>query len=73
MKLVINAVRSSYSNDCKSMTVGELIRFLEDYYYDTEVLLKFDNGYTYGSLSCDSFELESNQSDSDEDQSDSDD
>lgn len=32
------------------MTVGELIRFLEDFEEERPVYLRNDNGYTYGSI-----------------------
>ena len=32
------------------MTVGELIRLLEDYDEDMEVYISNDNGYTYGGI-----------------------
>ena len=38
------------------MTVGELIRYLEDFDEDTPVYLKHDNGYTYGGIRWNSFE-----------------
>lgn len=40
----------------RTMTVGELIAFLEDYDEDTPVYLSFDNGYTYGGISEGRFE-----------------
>lgn len=40
----------------KTMTVGELIAFLEDYDEDTPVYLSFDNSYTYGGISEGRFE-----------------
>ena len=48
--LYINAQREGYGIDQirHTMTVGELIRYLEDFDEDTPVYLKHDNGYTYG-------------------------
>ena len=58
MKLFIEGRRDGYSPEqCyKTMTVGELINFLNQYDEDTEVYLKNDNGYTYGSINENSFE-----------------
>lgn len=54
-KLIIETTRESYSiNSVNSITIGELIKVLE--YYgeynglDAEVVLSFDNGYTYGGI-----------------------
>lgn len=53
MKLFIEGRRDGYSPEqCyETMTVGELINFLNQYDKDIEVYLKNDNGYTYGSIS----------------------
>lgn len=62
--LFIDARRTLYSVDqyCKTLTAGELIALLEQHDEDTPVFLRFDNGYTYGSISehdlLDSSELE---------------
>lgn len=58
MKLFIEGRRNGYATDqCgRTMTVGELIEFLEQFDEDTEIFLKNDNGYTYGSITEDSFE-----------------
>lgn len=58
-KLFIEGRRDGYSpSQCyKTFTVGELIELLQDYDEDMEVYLKNDNGYTYGSISFDSFEV----------------
>ena len=55
-KLIIETVRQNYSvNSCNSMTIKELIKELEYYSEylgeDTEVILSFDNNYTYGGIS----------------------
>ena len=39
-----------------TMTVGELKEFLEQFNDDDEIFLRNDKGYTYGSITCDSFE-----------------
>lgn len=58
MKLFIEGRRTGYSPDqCKNtMTVRELIEWLEQYDDDTEIYLKNDNGYTYGNIDQWSFE-----------------
>ena len=51
MKLIINAMRESYSkDDVQTMTVGELKAFLEDFDDDTRIILSHDRGYTYGGI-----------------------
>lgn len=58
MKLFLEGRRNGYSTEqCgRTMTVGELIAFLEDFDEDTLVYLKNDRGYTYGSITESSFE-----------------
>ena len=58
MRLYIEGRRNGYAPDqCgRTMTVGELICFLEQFDDDTEVFLKNDNGYTYGNITEGSFE-----------------
>ena len=50
--LSISARREGYAVDqiSNTMTVGELIRLLEDYDEDMEVYINNDNGYTYGGI-----------------------
>lgn len=50
--LYINAEREGYGIDQvrRTMTVGELIEWLEPFDEDTPVYLKHDGGYTYGGL-----------------------
>ena len=57
-KLTYSTFREGYGTDQirKTMTVGELIAFLEDYDKDTPMYLSFDNGYTYGGITEDRFE-----------------
>lgn len=54
----IEGRRNGYGPDqCgKTMTVGELISFLEMFDEEAKVYLKNDNGYTYGNISESSFE-----------------
>ena len=56
--LIYSTFREGYGLDQvrKTMTVGELIAFLEDYDEDTPVYLSFDNGYTYGGITEGRFE-----------------
>lgn len=58
MRLFIEGRRNGYAPDqCgRTMTVGELISFLEQFDEDTEVFIKNDNGYTYGNIVERSFE-----------------
>lgn len=57
MKLFIDGRRDGYEpKQCyKTITVGEMIEILQQYDNDTEIYLKNDNGYTYGSIDEDSF------------------
>lgn len=52
--LVFEASRDAYSIDSAAerdaMTVGELIRILQDYNEDDLVIMSHDRGYTYGSI-----------------------
>jgi hypothetical protein len=51
-RLFINGNRNGYSPDqCgRTMTVSELIEYLEQFDGNTPVFLKNDGGYTYGSI-----------------------
>ena len=61
--LYIEGRRNGYGIDqCgKTMTVGELIEFLQDFDEDTPIYIKNDNGYTYGNITEDSFEEDSDE------------
>lgn len=50
--LLLNAMREGYAVNQvhETMTVGELIAFLEQLDENTEVYLSHDNGYTYGGI-----------------------
>ena len=50
--LVINTRREGYAFDQvhRTMTVGQLIKFLKDYDGKTPIYLGFDNQYTYGGI-----------------------
>ena len=64
MKLFIEGRREGYTpGQCGStMTVGELIEFLQEFDEEMPVYLNNDNGYTYGSIDRLSFS-ESNDED----------
>ena len=55
--LFIKTKREGYSPEqCReTITVEELISYLEEFDGDTKVYLDNDNGYTYGSITYDSF------------------
>ena len=57
--LTIEAHRDGYSVDqvYETITVGDLIYFLEDYPDDTPVYISNDRGYTYGGISEDDLSL----------------
>lgn len=65
MKLFIEGRRTGYSPEQikDTMTVGELINYLSDFDEDMPVMLKNDNGYTYGSITYESFEESDEESD----------
>ena len=59
--LHIYTSRDAYSaSDCidKTMTVGELIDFLQDFDEETPIVLNFDGGYTYGYINSNRFDIE---------------
>ena len=59
-KLFLEGRRNGYDPEqCgRTMTVRELIEFLEQFDEDAEVYLRNDGGYTYGSIDERSFEDE---------------
>lgn len=65
-KVIINARCNGYSpSQCgKTMTVGELINFLQDFDEDASVYLSHDRGYTYGNIN----EQDFNESESDDEE-----
>ena len=71
-KVFIDGRRDGYSPDqCgKTMTVGELIAYLEDFDEDAKVYLKNDNGYTYGRNTKNSFDEDDSYDDEDEEDDD---
>ncbi len=56
--LIINANRNGYAPDqCgRTMTVAELIAYLEHFDDDRPVYLSHDSGYTYGNITERDFE-----------------
>lgn len=58
MRIYIEGRRNGYNpTQCgKTMTVGQLMAYLEQFDEDAEIYLKNDNGYTYGSIDDYSFE-----------------
>ena len=58
MRLYIEGRRNGYSPDqCgRTMTVGDLIAYLEQFEENAEIYLNNDNSYTYGSITESSFE-----------------
>ena len=57
-KLILNTFREGYGTDQirRTMTVGELIEFLQDFDPDMPVYTGHDNCYTYGPFREDLFE-----------------
>lgn len=57
-KLIYNTFREGYGTDQikKTMTVGELIEYLQQYDEEIPVYLAFDNRYTYGGIMKQRFE-----------------
>jgi hypothetical protein len=51
-RVFIEGTRNGYNpNQCgRTMTVKELIEYLEQFDEDAKIYLKNDNGYTYGSI-----------------------
>lgn len=67
----IEARREGYSIDqiYRTMTVGELIAYLEQFDEDAPVYLSHDNGYTYGGITEGRIEEDYIGEDEDEDNS----
>ena len=66
--LFIEGRRNGYNpSQCgRTMTVGDLIAYLEQFDEDAPIYLKNDNGYTYGSIDEMSFEEEYDDEEGDE-------
>lgn len=58
MRLYIEGRRNGYSPEqCgRTMTVGDLIAYLEQFDEAAEIYINNDNGYTFGSITESSFE-----------------
>ena len=56
--LLLDTQREGYGIDQidETMTVGELIAFLQDFDEDMPIYLSHDNGYTYGGITDRRFE-----------------
>ena len=61
--LILYTEREGYAVDqCgQTMTVGDLIEFLQDYDEEMPIYLAFDRGYTYGSIREERFEVEESE------------
>lgn len=68
-KLFIEGRRNGYSPEqCgETMTVKEMIEWLEQFDEDTEIFLKNDGGYTYGNITERSFEEQESDEEEGED------
>ena len=58
--ILIDAINTVYSIERikSTMTVAELIEHLQQYDEDEKVILRFDEGYTYGEIIEDNFSEE---------------
>lgn len=58
--LILEAKRTGYGTDqiSNTMTVGELIAFLQDFDEDQKIYISNDRGYTYGGITYDDFREE---------------
>lgn len=67
-KILLETNRRGYSTDQihSTLTVGELIGYLEQFDEDSKVYFSNDNGYTYGGLSWDCIIDEEEEEDSDD-------
>ena len=74
MKLFIEGRRNGYNpSQCgRTMTVGDLIAYLEQFDEDAEIFLKNDNGYTYGSIDEMSFAVRYEEQDDEDEEGDED-
>lgn len=66
--LILAAEREAYSIDQirNTMTVGELMAFLEQFDEDTPIYLSHDRGYTYGAITESRFEEDEEEIDFEE-------
>ena len=63
--IYIDADRSGYAPEqvSNTMTIGELMNYLEQFDEDAKVYLRHDNGYTYGGITERSFEEDTKEGD----------
>ena len=68
MTLIMNTTRSGYSpSQCyNTMTVGELIDFLQQFDPDTKIYTGYDRKYTYGEIRESQFEFLEDEEDEEE-------
>lgn len=61
--LIINAKREGYSTSQirRTMTVGEMIAYLEQFDEELPVYLSHDNGYTFGGITEHDFDEEESE------------
>lgn len=61
--LLLEAKRTGYGTDqiSNTMTVGELIAFLQDFDEDQKIYISNDNGYTYGGINYEDFRDEESE------------
>ena len=69
-ELILNTFRGGYGTDQinHTMTVGELIEFLQDFDPDMPVYTAHDNGYTYGPIEDWRFEERDPEEDEEEEE-----
>ena len=49
--VILKAIREGYTpRQCETMTIGELIDYLENFDKSESIYLSHDNGYTYGGI-----------------------
>lgn len=56
MKLILNTFRDRYTAEGPTMTVGELINYLEQFDEDMPIYTGHDSQYTFGAITEDHFE-----------------
>lgn len=57
-QIIIEAERTGYTTEQvhRTMTVGELIEYLQQFDEDAEIYLSHDEGYTFGGITYDKIE-----------------
>lgn len=66
--LILEANRTGYGTDQinHTMTIGELMAFLQDFDEDTKIYISNDNGYTYGGINYNDFREEDSKDEEEE-------